>query len=1022
MVCPGRRPEDVGSSDFQGHELRAKVTHNAIAAVSHSTQDNPECPAVTRDTGSKIPKRQADEVRSSGGKDSSLAERSNSDCQRSRRHKVAEVACSFNYKNAFSRVDTFQTSASTSPASTAPLTVVTSSPLSSSGVSSSVVFLSRTEAEPSGACSGRFDSDNSIRNNAERCQSSALGRAGSTGSIDVVSRSGLACQIRPNSVPNSTLLGRLSLEGRSTLEHPTQDPSFVPSQESLRDSSGESVRESSEDLSRESGALRWVQALEFQGTGACRADERLRPLLRWNVSCVGPDGRLLVQLGQHFKAKELNMLARCLCAPLVHIRVGNVSRQGRLLRPTPSRGFLSLTMVPGSVMRLSFIPDTGFPEVLAVMSSGSENPSFSLDMLPADMSGRTFQLKLADSKVLYFWQSEKLKSTGDELLSKMKDILSRRPTISQLTGIDEARLDSFASYICSALTVSSSTEASPSPPLVSSIENLHSSMGSTSEASTKQTSFQEAGSFNGETQAVSLPTAFADSSAEDEEDLPPPLEDISEGLTHRGVMLENLEAFSIRHRSSSTSWSESSERRSVTSRSSGVRSLCSSASFSGAKDCRLSNTHDQPVLLASSWSTRTSLSNSSPQKQETSSLSAGLYTSLDSDLRGPGHDRFEKQNRIKPIAFQGIPDFSLCSSLPSLGGESASLARTGSPPASSHVPISPASLLSPYYCPCPLGTYSPPYVPSTSEGGLISPSAPFFSLRPPPSLFPPGSLSFHEFSLCPVQLPVSTLVTAAIPIHSSGISPFCTQPVSSIPTLHKPAPYMVRTSAVSGYSNTSAEGLEKSFYSCLRARQAMHDESCSVNLSTSSCPGPSAWPAPNKIEAFMPVFDPSLSLNASAPCTNTSTENSTQTRRPFLDRNVHGTPGPYGSCDYGLNTHTHRVSTFRDMNQMTPFELGFRYTSRLEKENYEASTLGMVDQISSIGDIKFEQTSLFSNMALRKSSRIGGQILHSPESSARGESRTGESHPSFRPESAEDLSHVDVKDMAAKKSKHTDET
>lgn len=64
MVCPGRRPEDVGSSDFQGHELRAKVTHNAIAAVSHSTQDNPECPAVTRDTGSKIPKRQADEVRS----------------------------------------------------------------------------------------------------------------------------------------------------------------------------------------------------------------------------------------------------------------------------------------------------------------------------------------------------------------------------------------------------------------------------------------------------------------------------------------------------------------------------------------------------------------------------------------------------------------------------------------------------------------------------------------------------------------------------------------------------------------------------------------------------------------------------------------------------------------------------------------------------------------------------------------------------------------------------------------------
>ncbi len=40
---------------------------------------------------------------------------------------------------------------------------------------------------------------------------------------------------------------------------------------------------------------------------------------------------------QHFKARELAMLARCLCAPLVSIRVGKVSRQGHLLCPTTTR-------------------------------------------------------------------------------------------------------------------------------------------------------------------------------------------------------------------------------------------------------------------------------------------------------------------------------------------------------------------------------------------------------------------------------------------------------------------------------------------------------------------------------------------------------------------------------------------------------------------------------------------------------------------------------------------------------------
>lgn len=49
---------------------------------------------------------------------------------------------------------------------------------------------------------------------------------------------------------------------------------------------------------RENGMLQWLQALDLQVMGACRADERLRPMLQLNVSCSGADDRLLAQLSQ----------------------------------------------------------------------------------------------------------------------------------------------------------------------------------------------------------------------------------------------------------------------------------------------------------------------------------------------------------------------------------------------------------------------------------------------------------------------------------------------------------------------------------------------------------------------------------------------------------------------------------------------------------------------------------------------------------------------------------------------------
>jgi hypothetical protein len=109
--------------------------------------------------------------------------------------------------------------------------------------------------------------------------------------------------------------------------------------------------------------------LRQQLMGACRADERLRPLVTLNVSCTAADDRLVAHLAQvklqarfppsslgvthfflsppavvdplrpvqHFEVSEVGLLARCLCVPLVSLRVGKVQRDGTLLCPTPIR-------------------------------------------------------------------------------------------------------------------------------------------------------------------------------------------------------------------------------------------------------------------------------------------------------------------------------------------------------------------------------------------------------------------------------------------------------------------------------------------------------------------------------------------------------------------------------------------------------------------------------------------------------------------------------------------------------------
>ncbi|KAF3433520.1 hypothetical protein FNV43_RR24622 [Rhamnella rubrinervis] len=212
------------------------------------------------------------------------------------------------------------------------------------------------------------------------------------------------------------------------------------------------VDESDGDLllqnnNREDRVLQWLQALDMQVMGACRSDERLKPLLKMNASNGVAEDSLLAHLSQHFEPVEVGMLARCFCIPLVSVRVGKINKQGTLLCPSAIRGNLNLTVLPTSDLRLSFIGDDGVNERICTLSSKSQCSSVAVNEIPEDDSGRSFLIKAPDGKDSYFWCSEKSKLLGIELLAKMKDLIMRRPSIAELTGISESRLGCFATQL-----------------------------------------------------------------------------------------------------------------------------------------------------------------------------------------------------------------------------------------------------------------------------------------------------------------------------------------------------------------------------------------------------------------------------------------------------------------------------------------------------------------------------------------------------------------------------------------------
>ncbi|KAJ8535443.1 hypothetical protein K7X08_023163 [Anisodus acutangulus] len=65
-------------------------------------------------------------------------------------------------------------------------------------------------------------------------------------------------------------------------------------------------------------------------------------------------------------------------------------------------------------------------------------------------------------ETFYFWCSEKSKLLGNELKRKMKDLLEQKPSLAELTGINESRIDCFAIHLRAYLIGSAVTKAQAS--------------------------------------------------------------------------------------------------------------------------------------------------------------------------------------------------------------------------------------------------------------------------------------------------------------------------------------------------------------------------------------------------------------------------------------------------------------------------------------------------------------------------------------------------------------------------------
>eukprot|EP00252_Welwitschia_mirabilis_P007316 TRINITY_DN1855_c0_g1_i4.p1 TRINITY_DN1855_c0_g1~~TRINITY_DN1855_c0_g1_i4.p1 ORF type:complete len:628 (-),score=103.59 TRINITY_DN1855_c0_g1_i4:162-2045(-) len=374
-------------------------------------------------------------------------------------------------------------------------------------------------------------------------------------------------------------------------------------------------------------------------------------------------------------------------------------------------------------------------ERLAVLSPSDENTNVIIEDIPVDVSGRSFLVKLPCGKTSYFWQSERSKLVGDELLSKMKDLLRERPSLAQLTGIRESRLDSFAAYLRTTFLGSSS----------SSQNDLKSSFSSMCEVSRSNLTVASSNASATDLSAQCIKSA----------------QRMKSGLSHSG----NQGSLSPR----GNNFKDGS-----------LRNISSIRNVSSAREKikRLVNARKNFSI---------SSGGSSVREQASVNLDHCKNGISDTEnLRLPAGNAFLPEQYFHlPVSLDGI----FPSQKSQFGGLPLSSSCTvASIPAALPKQLGESSIFSPYYCPCPLRTstlqytVTPPFLPSLpTEAVNLPPASPYLSAGSTSSFIPPLPLDLHNTSFAPLSLPVPPLVSIPAPLQTSTLSSVLSDQVVNVP-------------------------------------------------------------------------------------------------------------------------------------------------------------------------------------------------------------------------------------------------
>lgn len=204
---------------------------------------------------------------------------------------------------------------------------------------------------------------------------------------------------------------------------------------------------------------------------------------------------------------------------------------------------MNLTVLPTSDLRLSFIGDDGHTDRLFTLNSKFQCSAVEVSEIPADNSGRSFVIKIPGGRVFHFWCSEMSKLLGIELIGKMKDLLKRKPSIAELTGISESRLGCFATHLRAYLVGSTVVgSVSSSAPSTSDLDTTNMELSDTAQdgqlSSTSSKSLRSRHSVN---QAMKANSSFQGS-------LSPRSSSFKEGLPRTLSSLRNITREKLRRR------------------------------------------------------------------------------------------------------------------------------------------------------------------------------------------------------------------------------------------------------------------------------------------------------------------------------------------------------------------------------------------------------------------------------------------------------------------------------------------